>query len=118
MVSFGCESYPATKKIYYFVDKCLPFGSSISCAIFQAVSDAIAFIVKMKVRKSNVNYLNDYLFAAALKQACDNQVQVFLDICKEINFPVAFEKTFWGTTMLVFLGLLFRYPKTIGLHTN
>ena len=47
-----------SKKTYYFVDKCLPFGSSISCAIFQVVSDAIAFIVKMWVRKMNVNYFH------------------------------------------------------------
>ena len=26
--------HPITKKLYYFFDKCLPFGSSISCAIF------------------------------------------------------------------------------------
>ena len=38
--------HPKTHKVYYFVDKCLPFGSSISCSHFQAVSDAIAHIVK------------------------------------------------------------------------
>ena len=27
---------------YYFVDKCLPFGASISCAIFQAFSNVVA----------------------------------------------------------------------------
>ena len=43
-------THPICKKVYYFVDKCLPFGSSISCAIFQAVSDAIAFIVQVKTR--------------------------------------------------------------------
>ena len=28
---------PTTKLVKYFVDKCLPFGSSISCALFQEV---------------------------------------------------------------------------------
>ena len=98
--------HPITKKWKFFVDKCLPFGSSISCAIFQAISDAIAWIVTHRTRKSNVNYLDDYLFAAALKRLCDQQMETFLSICKEINFPVAPEKTFWGTTMLTFLGLL------------
>ena len=37
---------PLTGKTYFFVDKCLPFGSSISCAIFQAFSDAVAFLVE------------------------------------------------------------------------
>ena len=98
--------HPITQKIWYFVDKCLPFGSSISCAIFQAVSDAIAFIVQWKTNKPNVNYLDDYLFTAALKRLCNAQIQCFLDICQEINFPVALEKTFWSTTILIFLGLL------------
>ena len=98
--------HPISNMIFYFVDKCLPFGSSISCAIFQAVSDAIAYIVRCRVKKSNVNYLDDYLFAAALRESCNYQVRVFLDICEQINFPVALEKTFWGTTILVFLGLL------------
>ena len=35
-------THPETGKTVYFVDKCLPFGSSISCAVFQAVSDTIA----------------------------------------------------------------------------
>ena len=33
--------HPKNGKTFFFVDKCLPFGSSISCAIFQAISDAI-----------------------------------------------------------------------------
>ena len=31
---------------YYFVDKCMPFGVSISCAHFQEISNAIAYILK------------------------------------------------------------------------
>ena len=97
---------PKTGKICYFIDKCLPFGSSISCAHFQAFSNAVAHIVKKKTRKNLINYLDDYFFAALLKLICNAQVQKFLDICALINFPVSMEKTFWGTTQLVFLGLL------------
>ena len=32
--------HPATSETYYFIDKCLPFGHSISCALFQKFSDA------------------------------------------------------------------------------
>ena len=89
--------HPVTKKIWFFVDKCLPFGSSISCAIFQDISDAKAWIVEFRTKKANVNYLDDYLFAAALKAACDWQINEFLKVCASINFPVAMEKTFWET---------------------
>ena len=98
--------HPVTKKVMYFVDKCLPFGSSISCAIFQAFSDAIAWIVQYRTKKENVNYLDDYLFAALLKAMCNEQIQVFLDVCEEVKFPVALEKTYWGCTCLTFLGML------------
>ena len=88
--------HPITKRTYFFVDKCLPFGSSISCANFQAISDAISFVVTFRTKKSNVNYLDDFLFAAICKALCDSQIQVFLDVCAEIKFPVSMEKTVWG----------------------
>ena len=37
---------PEDWKTYYFVDKCLPFGASISCTIFQEFSNSIAWIFK------------------------------------------------------------------------
>ena len=98
--------HPHTSKVLYFVDKCLPFGSSISCVIFQAISDAIAWLVRFKTHKNNVNYLDYYLFAAALKALCDWQIKIFLGICQDINFPVAMEKTYWGCNLLTFLSLL------------
>ena len=53
---------PIDKKWYYFVDKCMPFGASISCANFQAFSDAISHIVEYKMKKENINYLDDFFF--------------------------------------------------------
>ena len=97
---------PIDGKWYYFVDKCLPFGASISCSHFQNFSDAIAHIVTYKTRKENVNYLDDFFFVAFLKAMCNDQINTFLEVCGSINFPVSMEKTFWGTTKLVFLGLL------------
>ena len=88
------------------MDKCLPFGSSISCVHFQAFSNAVAHIVEYFIKKKVVNYLDDYLFAALFRALYNAQVQCFLDVCAEINFPVSLEKTFWGTASLVFLGLL------------
>ena len=90
---------------YYFVDKCLPFGASISCAIFQAFSDALSHIVQFRTGYENINYLDDYFFADCAKEFCDKQIQTFLDVCQEINFPVSIEKTEWASTKLTFLGL-------------
>ena len=63
-------------------------------------------MVKFRTKKTTVNYLDDYLFASLLKVWCDWQVRCFLQVCNEIKFPVSLEKTEWGTTRLVFLGML------------
>ena len=97
---------PVTQKFCYFVDKCLPFGAAISCALFQAFSDAVAFIVSRKTNKKLVNYLDDFFFVALLRMLCNSQITEFMQVCELINFPVSQEKTFWGNTQIVFLGLL------------
>ena len=97
---------PIDGKTYYFVDKCLPFGASISCSHFQRFSNAIKHIVQWRTKRNLVNYLDDYLFAALMKLICNQQVTEFLVVCEEISFPVSLEKTFWATTKLVLLGLL------------
>ena len=97
---------PETGKTYYFVDKCLPFGSLISCAIFQAFSDAVAYIVSVRMTHPNINYLDDYLFIAATRFLCNKQLDAFIEICNEIRFPVATEKTEYAVQVIVFLGLL------------
>ena len=97
---------PIDNQWYYFIDKCMPFGASISCSHFQRFSDAISYIVTYYTKKDNINYLDDFFFTAFLKTLCDSQITTFIDICSQINFPVSMEKTFWGTTKLSFLGLL------------
>ena len=99
-------THPVTGEMFYFVDKCLPFGASISCAIFQAFSESIAYLVTFRTHRPLVNYLDDFFFAALCKAVCDEQVQVFLEICGKICFPVSLEKTYWGSQLLTFLGLL------------
>ena len=99
-------THPISSKTYYFVDKSLPFGASISCAIFQAFSDSIAYLVKFRTKRDLVNYLDDFFFAALCKAICNGQVQVFLDICHSICFSVSLEKTYWDAELLTFLGFL------------
>ena len=93
-------------KTFFFVDKCLPFGSSISCSIFQSISDSKAHLVSFRTKKPTLNYLDDYFFVALMKAWCNWQVNQFLMVCNMIRFPVSLEKTFWGVTSLTFLGFL------------
>ena len=98
--------HPITGQVFYFMDKCLPFGGSISCVIFQKFSNSISHLVTYRTRKLNINYLDDFFFVSLLRMMCNSQVNTFLEVCGKINFPVSLEKTFWGTTRLVFLGQL------------
>ena len=92
---------------YFFVDKCLPFGAAISCAVFQEFSNALSHIVRVKSKGTeNVNYLDDFLFLAAVAFLCNHQLSVFLRICEKINFPVSEDKTEWASKCITFLGLL------------
>ena len=84
----------------------MPFGASISCAHFQAVSNAIAHIIEVRIQHKVINYLDDFLFVAAMKIWVDGQMKAFMEICQIISFPVSEEKTVFGNTKTVFLGLL------------
>ena len=97
---------PTTGKWKCFVDKCLPFGSSISCSHFQRVSNGIKHIVQTKTGSTITNYLDDFLFLALTILRCNYLVDQFLLICKEINFPVSFDKTEWASELLIFLEIL------------
>lgn len=77
-----------------------------SCQIFQEFSNSLAHIVKFNTKQDLDWYLDDYFFAALLRNNCDWQVKVFLQICEQINFPVSQEKTIWSTQEIIFLGLI------------
>ena len=99
---------PKTGQVMYFIDKCLPFGASISCSHFQRFSNALLHMVNTLSgkRHSVTNYLDDFLFMEESAEGCDKLVRKFLEICIMINFPVALEKTEWASEMIVFLGVL------------
>ena len=89
---------PKTGKWVFFVDKCLPFRHSISCALFQKFSDGLAFILEHEVRISTenkhlwivlTNYLDDFLFAALSEMLCNQHLRRFLQLCAELGVPVA-----------------------------
>ena len=98
---------PLDGRWYFFVDKCVPFGASISCTLFQKFSDALHAIIEYRTRKNGTtNYLDDFLFAAITRLLCNAMAQKFIDLCMEINCPISHDKTEWASEMIVFLGIL------------
>ena len=100
--------HPVTGKKFWFADKCLPFGASISCSHFQRFSCAVKHIFEKKTRRemSVTNYLDDFLFVAATKQACNAMVSEFLNICNDLGIPISEDKTELATDRIVFLGII------------
>ena len=70
---------PRDGKVKFFVDKCLPFGASISCSHFQRFSNALKFLGEYITKKNFhvVNYLDDYLFIETSRVACNTLVRSF-----------------------------------------
>ena len=99
---------PVDEKTWFFVEKNLPFGASISCSHFQRFSNALRHIFEYKSGKRMVvtNYLDDFLFVAKSPEDCNNLVRLFLCLCDEIGVPIATEKTKHAASQMVFLGIL------------
>ena len=107
---------PATGITKYFVDKCLPFGASISCSHYQRFSNSLKHLIEFKLklnprltqeqRKEITNYLDDFLFIAITRWLCNLMINEFLLLCKNLRLPVAEEKTERASTLIMFLGIL------------
>ena len=99
---------PISGKYMYFVDKCMPFGASISCTLFTDLSNCLRFLVikKTGIPRSVSNYLDDYLFMALSIMRCNYLLRTFLELCANIGCPVSEEKTEWASVRTVFLGIM------------
>ena len=99
---------PSTGKVCFFADKCLPFGTSVSCSHYQHFSNALKTIIEHWTNKqySVTNYLDDFLFIEYTRSACNEMVRKFFHLCNELGVPIALEKTEWGSDQVVFLGIL------------
>ena len=51
------------------------------------------------------NYLDDFLFLVPSQITCNQMVRRFLDLCAQINVPVALDKTEWASKEIIFLGI-------------
>ena len=104
--------HPVTNQQYFFIDLCLPFGASISCATYQAFSDALSHITQYQISSKALalvgltNYLDDFLFIALYTWVCNSAMQEFFVICSTIGCPLSLEKTEYASELKIFLGVL------------
>ena len=91
-------------KLYY--DTTLPNGSSSSCQLFEQFSTALHHIIKTIIPNCGIiHYLDDFMFIANTKELCQEYLNVFMYICKDIGIPLSPSKTTIPATDTVFLGI-------------
>ena len=92
--TLGMEAQdPISGKWKFFIDKCLPFGASISCSHFQRFSNALCHIFESRTGTTGqvTNYLDNFLFLALTMLACNTLIQAFLNLCSELGIPVSID---------------------------
>jgi len=90
----------------YYYDRCLPMGCSSSCAIFEAFSTALEWIISNQILNVSVlHILDDFLFIASSYRECYLALDKFRHICQDIGVPLAPEKTMGPSQALEFAGI-------------
>ena len=89
----------------YFVDLALPFGSAISCAIFEDIATLIHWILEQRTSIHFIHYLDDYLWVHKHFIVCLRAGQVVKQVAQEVGLPLAEDKFFGLAQVLDFLGL-------------
>ena len=90
----------------YYIDKCLPFGLSVSCSIFEKFSTFLEWIIKQSTSsKQIIHYLDDFCGCNKNRDAAEKVLFKSLDCFESLGVPVAKEKVEGPATRIKFLGL-------------
>ena len=91
---------------WYFIDKCLPMGCSVSCSHFERFSSFLHWVTEMESGLHEIDhYLDDFLFAGADKTSnCSKLMNTFTEVCSQLGVPIADDKTEGPSTMINLFG--------------
>lgn len=89
-----------------YVDAALPFGLRSAPKIFNAVADALEWIVRRCGVSDVWHYLDDFfLCGPATSEVCGTNLQLLVEICNLLGIPLAMEKLEGPTTLITLLGI-------------
>ena len=88
-----------------FVDKALPFGLRSAPNIFNAVADALEWVLKSRGAACVYHYLDDFITLREPGGTSVQNLQLILKVCNELDVTVALEKCEGPSVCIVFLGI-------------
>ena len=87
-----------------YIDTCLPFRLRSAPNI---LADLLAWVAKQRGVSFSMHYLDDFLLVGPPDSpACQRDLEIFTQVCKELGVPLATEKVEGLSTSLTFLGIL------------
>lgn len=92
----------------FYVDKCLPMGCSISCAMFEVFSSFLEWVVReVSGLESMIHYLDDFLcIGPPSSSVCAILLSTLQHTAERFGVPLAADKTEGPTTEISFLGIV------------
>ena len=89
-----------------YVDPMLPFGLRSAPKVFNAVADALNWILCQAGIDFAMHYLDDFVVIGAPgSDQCHRAMTILEEVCKQLGIPLALHKKDGPTTCIVFLGI-------------
>ena len=89
------------------VDTALPFGLRSAPKIFNAVADALLWVMYEEGVQSALHYLDDFLFVGAPESdECEVSLHQAQAVCQRLGVPLAMEKLEGSSSIISFLGIV------------
>ena len=89
-----------------YVDCQLPFGLASAPAIFNAIADALEWILRSRGIRAIIHYLDDFLvLGAPASDECQRALELTICTCDELGVPLAMDKVEGPCNILTFLGI-------------
>ena len=88
-----------------YADATLPFGLRSAPKIFNALADALLWILKAHGVSHLMHYLDNFIsLGAPNSQQCQTNLEIILGICDLLGIPLTVDKIEGPTTLMTFLG--------------
>ena len=91
-----------------YIDTVLPFGLRSAPKLFNAVADALQWIIRSRGPRLVFHYLDDFaLVGEPRSEECQGAFQTAREVCEWLEVPWAMEKAAEPATCMTFLGVEF-----------